>query len=70
MFQEWLAGRSLGTYPMIALAIFLLVFLAVIAHTFLGRDRDARWNRLARLPFEGEDGAEPAAFADEKRSRS
>jgi cbb3-type cytochrome oxidase subunit 3 len=70
MFQQWLAGRNLGAYPMIALTIFLLVFLAVMAHTFLGRERSARWDRLARLPFEGEDGAEPAARAGEKRSRS
>jgi cbb3-type cytochrome oxidase subunit 3 len=56
MFKEWLAGRGLGVYPLVAMAIFIAVFLAVLAHTFLGRGRKENLNRLSMLPFDDEGG--------------
>lgn len=57
---NWLADVDLGFWPLLAMGIFLAVFVAVVVRLGLGlRDRDetARLARLAHLPLENDAGA-------------
>ena len=54
---NWLAEVDLGFWPLLAMGIFLALFVGVIARLALGlRDRDeaARLDHLARLPLEND----------------
>lgn len=53
--QQFLAGGDWGSLPLVSLVIFVLVFTAVVAHCCVGRRARQRAERLAWLPFEGED---------------
>jgi cbb3-type cytochrome oxidase subunit 3 len=63
MLREYLATAGLGGLHLAAMLLFFLVFVAVVAYTFLDRGARRRMERAARLPFEGGDG--PAAGAGE-----
>jgi len=56
MFQEFLAGTGLGIFPAIGLMIFLLSFVAVLAHFLFGRkggSTGSRGCRSKRMTFPG-----------------
>lgn len=52
MFRQFIAASGLGHLHLVAMVIFLLTFVAVVAHTLLDRDGRRRAERAARLPFE------------------
>jgi cbb3-type cytochrome oxidase subunit 3 len=52
MFREFIASTGLGHLHLAAMVMFMLTFVAVVAHTFLDRDGRRRAQRAARLPFE------------------
>ena len=58
MFALFLASTGLGALHLVATVLFLLVFVAVLAHTFLGRGSAGRYERLARLPLEADGAAD------------
>ena len=68
MFREFIAATGLGGLHLIAMMVFFVVFVAVLAHTFLDRDAQRRFARAARLPFE--DGEDAAPGAGEKGAAS
>jgi hypothetical protein len=66
---NWLADVDLGFWPLLAMGIFLALFVAVVVRLGLGlRDRDeaARLAHLAQLPLEN-DAAAVAAPRQEVR---
>ena len=65
MFREFIASTGLGGLHLIAMVVFFLVFVAVVAHTFLDRGAKRRMARAARLPFE--DGERPESGRGEGR---
>ena len=51
MYQEFYAKSDLLVWPVIALLIFLMIFVGVLAYVFLGlRDR-GKIDEMASLPF-------------------
>jgi cbb3-type cytochrome oxidase subunit 3 len=52
MFREYLAATGLGGLHLIAMVLFFVVFVAVVAYTFVDRGAKRRMARAARLPFE------------------
>lgn len=64
LFREYLASTGLGGLHLIALVLFFLVFVAVVAYAVLDRGARRRMERDALLPFE--DGERPAAGAAER----
>jgi cbb3-type cytochrome oxidase subunit 3 len=64
MFRDYIAATGLGGLHLIAMVVFFIVFVAVLAHTFLDREAQRRFTRAARLPFE--DGEGPAPGTDER----
>ena len=61
MFRDYIASTGLGGLHLIAMVLFFMVFVAVIAYTFLDRGARLRMDRAALLPFE--DGELPDAAA-------
>jgi cbb3-type cytochrome oxidase subunit 3 len=59
VFRQFIAATGLGGLHLIAMVVFFVVFVAVLAHTFLDRGAQRRMARAARLPFE--DGELPGA---------
>lgn len=58
MFREFIATTGLGGLHLIAMVLFFMVFVAVVAHTFLDRGAKRRMARAARLPFEDGEGSD------------
>jgi cbb3-type cytochrome oxidase subunit 3 len=55
MFREYLAAKGLGILPVLALLVFFTAFLGVLAYViFYLKRRDVR-DRLASLPFDGDE---------------
>jgi hypothetical protein len=55
MIREFLAGTPLLGLPILAMVLFLLLFLAVLLRV-ASRGRSATYRRLARLPLDDEPG--------------
>jgi hypothetical protein len=64
IFQEYLAAKGLGIFPLLALLIFVTAFLGVIGYVVFGLRRKELRNRLAQLPLEGD--RTPAERADDE----
>jgi cbb3-type cytochrome oxidase subunit 3 len=64
MFQEYLAAKGLGVFPLLSLLIFSLTFLGVIAYVIFGLKRREVRDRLAALALEGD--GEPAARTEDQ----
>jgi hypothetical protein len=57
MLRDWLASATPTLWPVLAMGLFLTVFLAILVRLGLGmrdRDEEARVARLARLPLEND----------------
>ena len=59
MFREFIAATGLGGLHLVAMVLFFMAFVAIVAHTFLDRGAQRRMARAARLPFE--DGERPGS---------
>ena len=68
MFREFIAATGLGGLHLAAMVVFFVVFVAVVAHTFLDREAKRRMARAARLPFE--DGERPESGPGEGKVSS
>ena len=55
MFREFFSGGSLFVLPLIAMAIFIVFFLAVLVRV-LQRARRPQYDRMARLPLGDDEG--------------
>ena len=55
MFREYLAAKGLGIFPVLALLIFCTAFLGVLGYVIFGLKRREVRDRLASLPFDGEE---------------
>jgi len=62
MYQEFFAGSDLLTFPLVALGIFFIVFVVVVARVIWGFHRRTRLDHLANLPLES-DSPPRAGFA-------
>ena len=55
MFREYLAAKELGIFPVLALLIFFTTFLGVLGYVIFGLKRREVRDRLASLPFDGDE---------------
>ena len=58
MFADFFSGSDLLLYPLLAMFLFLAVFLAVLGRVFLRPAR--RFDRLSSLPLDDDAGSVPA----------
>jgi cbb3-type cytochrome oxidase subunit 3 len=58
MLAEYLAAAGVGGLHLITTVLFVLVFVAVVAHTMLDRGARGRMDRAALLPFEDGEGTD------------
>jgi len=65
VFREFIASTGLGGLHLVAMVVFFMVFVAVVAYTLLDRGAKRRMARAARLPFE--DGEEERQAPGEGR---
>ncbi len=56
MFREFFLGGSLFDLPVIAMCLFLAIFLVVVARV-CQRSRKQEYQRMASLPLKDGDGA-------------
>ncbi|MCA9286595.1 MAG: hypothetical protein KDA22_15325 [Phycisphaerales bacterium] len=59
-FSEIVGRLGLGTFPTIALVIFLVVFAVVMARLF-SRRRSAEYRHLSELPLESDESSDASA---------
>jgi hypothetical protein len=52
MYQEFLSGSGLLHLPLIAMGIFFVTFVLILAWVFLGKRGSKSWNEIASLPLE------------------
>ena len=58
MLRDWLAAAAPPVWPLLAMGLFLIGFLAILVRLGLGlrdRDEEARVARLSRLPLENDE---------------
>ena len=58
MFSDWFAQSDLLVWPLVALGIFFIAFVAVLVRLAVGLRRGTRYDHVAALPLEEESSPE------------